>query len=141
MQIYLFLHLFTQPLADYLTTVTCWTLWNLLQMKRCRIYDKKAALINVEILKSQIWVVLITGELLIWFLIFRVSIMMALKRWDYLWTWPSTYTEHRISDCKLSSYSHSAKFWPLTMSCSLEIIVWILANIDHLLLRLLVTIK
>lgn len=120
----------SQPSADYLAAAMCWTLWKLLQRQRCRTCNKMVALINVEVVKSQIWVLLITGRFLIWFLTPLTSIMMAIKRWDHLCTWSSTYTEYRISDCKLSFYSHSAKFWPLAMPCSLEIIAWIRASID-----------
>lgn len=82
MQIYLFIHLFTQQLADYLHTAMCSTLWKLLQTQRCITYNKMAALINVEILKIQICVLLSTGKFLIWLLTFLPSVMVAIKRWD-----------------------------------------------------------
>lgn len=89
--------------------------------------------------------IIITGRFLIWFLTFRINIMMALwwllRDGINLWMQSSTYTEYGIPDCNFFFYSRSAKFWPFAMQCSLEIIAWRLASINCLLLCLLVTIK
>lgn len=95
-QILLFIHPFTQPLTVYLANAMCWILWKLLRMHRYIGYNKIVASINKEILKSWIWMLLITAEFLTWSLTFWASIMVAFKRWNYLLMWPNIYTEYRI---------------------------------------------